>query len=382
MKILITGMNKSQCTRNHHLKQQLKIVPSHYSLYNCLVDMGHTVEQRMVEIGEDLSDYDEVFCYIAGPRQLVTTCLFNGLWAIHSRPDCIVLSDDWQLPDLFKGLHKHSTPDALLAEFILNTNKTTEEDVRPLLDQYLGAIDTLTQMKNRTLVSCFSTDHLSDEYGAHLLYQGIEYPKELIFTYNPNPYHRNRKLNAFGHIGPEAPDYVQPLIDDEDDVPARERRFNFASLVQSKTKSWLKKQGFVQNSADDESGMIGTWPVDLYGSKAESQKRLTEDEMCRVFYRDLACLMPGYSHAGSGWWRARPLQCADARCILIGDQKEMDVYYGQDFKYRGLKATDLLELSDQELTDIARAQTEAIYTLHPLDKEVQQQQIRRVLEAV
>ena len=48
MKILVTGMNKNQVTENFYLRQQLKVVPSHYSLLRCLSDMGHEVEQRFV----------------------------------------------------------------------------------------------------------------------------------------------------------------------------------------------------------------------------------------------------------------------------------------------------------------------------------------------
>ena len=55
MKILITGMNKNQCTENFYLRQQLSVVPSHYSLMRCLKDMGREVEQRLVKIGEDHS---------------------------------------------------------------------------------------------------------------------------------------------------------------------------------------------------------------------------------------------------------------------------------------------------------------------------------------
>ena len=67
MKILITGMNKNQTTKDFYLRQQLKVVPSHYSLIRCLEDMGYEVEQRLVKIGEDLSDYDKVICFLASP---------------------------------------------------------------------------------------------------------------------------------------------------------------------------------------------------------------------------------------------------------------------------------------------------------------------------
>jgi hypothetical protein len=384
MKILLTGMNKSQSVRKHYLRMQLRIVPAHYSLFNCLVAMGHEVEQREVEIGEDLSGYDEVIVYIAGPRQLVATHTFRGLWAISQRPDCILGVDDWQAPDLFKGLEKCQKWEELSCDFILGVNKTTLEEVTPHKDAYLKAIETIIARKNRMLVCAFGTSHLNDTeaYGPHLLFDAVRYPRDRIFTFNPNPYHRNRKPGDIAHEGAEDPTWKPSVLaKTTGPKPAKERRFNFASLVQSKTLKWLKKQGYTSNPIDDEAGTIGSWPVDLYGSKAESQKRLTEDEMCLVFQRDWTCLMPGYEHAGSGWWRARPLQAADAGCILIGERKELEVYYGKDFQYLSLKASDLVDMTDDELTEIAAAQKEALYRIHPLDKTVQQAELRAVLEA-
>ena len=383
-KILITGFNKNQCTRKFYLNQQLKVVPSHYSLYNCLVDMGYDVEQRIVQIGEDLSKYDEVIVFIAGPRQLVATTVYNGLWAISQRPDCILAFDDWQVPDLYKGVEKCADKNELFAQFILDVNKKTLEDVEPYADQFLAAINTITSKKNRMLVSAFSTKHLNDEenFGPHLLFGKIDYPRDRLFVYSPNPYHRNRKPGDLGHEGAEDPTFKKNPLAFSEEVKevVRERRFNFASLVQSKTQKWLKKQGYTGNPKNDEEGTISDWAVDLYGSKAETQKRLTEDQMCSIFQRDWGCLMPGYEHAGSGWWRARPLQAADAGCVLIGEPKEMMVYYN-DEQLANLTAKDIVNLSDDDLRMIANMQREALYKWHPLDKEVQQQEIGAALLA-
>ena len=91
--------------------------------------------------------------------------------------------------------------------------------------------------------------------------------------------------------------------------------------------------------------------------------------------------MPGYAHAGSGWWRARPLQVADAGAILIGERKELEVYYGKDFPYLDLRAADIVNATDEELQAIAESQREAIYRIHPLDKKIQQAEIAAVLGA-
>ena len=382
-KILITGFNKNQCTRKFYLRQQLKVVPSHYSLWNCLTDMGYEVDQREVELGEDLSGYDEVIVFIAGPRQLVATTVYKGLWAISQRPDCILAFDDWQVPDLFKGVQKCSTEKELFADFILNVNKVDRAEVHGYAKQFLQAVDVITGKKNRMLISAFRTEHCGDPeaFGPHLLFDEIQYPRDRLFVYNPNPYHRNRRPGDLAHEGAEDPTWVNPQNATLWSPPVKERRFNFASLVQSKTQKWLKKQGYTGNPKDDEAGFINGWPVDLYGSKAESQKRLTEDQMCAVFQRDWGCLMPGYEHAGSGWWRARPLQAADAGCILIGDQKELAVYYGTDFPLLGLTARDLTVASEQELEEIALAQAKALYEYHPLDANVQKTELKTVLEA-
>ena len=384
MKILITGFNANQSTRKFYLRQQLKVVPAHYSLFNCLVDMGHEVEQREVKIGEDLSGYDEVIVYIAGPRQLVATKVFNGLWAIAQRPDCILGVDDWQAPDLFKGIEKCQKWEELSADFILNVNKTTLEAVEKHKEDYLKAVATVVARKNRMLVCAFDTSHLNDaeRFGPHLLFDVVKYPRDRIYTFNPNPYHRNRKPGDVLHEGAEDPTWKAPTLKMGDSLPVtKERRFNFASLVQSKTQKWLKKQGYTGNPKNDEEGTIGSWPVDLYGSKAETQKRLTEDQMCEVFQRDWGCLMPGYEHAGSGWWRARPLQAADAGCILIGEKKELAVYYGKDNPIIELKASDLIDMSDAELAEVAMEQYRAIYKIHPLDKAIQRSEIAAILEA-
>jgi len=91
--------------------------------------------------------------------------------------------------------------------------------------------------------------------------------------------------------------------------------------------------------------------------------------------------MPGYDHAGSGWWRARPLQCAMAKSILIGEEKELRVYYGEDYPFYGLTAKDLANCSDEELLEIANTQHDFIMRVHPLDKEVQKAELQAVLTA-
>jgi len=100
--------------------------------------------------------------------------------------------------------------------------------------------------------------------------------------------------------------------------------------------------------------------------------------MCKVYAEQWGCLMPGYNHAGSGWWRARPLQLADAGSILIGEYDEMMLLYNNE-ELASLKASDIVDLSTEELASLAARQKAALYKEHPLDKTLQQKELSVIL---
>lgn len=338
MKILITGMNKQQCTENFYKTSQLKVMPSHLSLIACLRDMGHIVEQRIVTIDEDLSEYDRIICYIHNPSGFAGF-VYNGLWLINEYPDCILAFDDWQTDSIYKGLTALENPEKLFRPYVKDGHKHVPDNIEDYEKQLLNGIEIVKSKKNKMLISAFAGGNLS------LL---IDYPKELMFSFNPNPYHINLSSN------------FNPLFEEKQKV------FNFAGLIQDKTKKWLKAQN------------IGDWPLKKYGSRKDGQDRVIEPEMVNIYGQQWGILMPGYFHAGSGWWRARPLQVADSGSILIGDWKEMVLYYDDD-ELASLKASDIIKMSDKQLEDVAEAQKRAIYTTHPLDKSVTQEELGRVL---
>ena len=340
MNVLITGMNKNQCTRDFFLSQQLKVVPSHYSLIRCLEDMGHTVTQRPVVIGESLDEYDEVIVFIHNPSGFAGY-VYNALWAVTKKPNCILAFDDWQVDSIYSGLLALEDKDKLFRKYVKDTQELIPDNVESYGDIFVDAIKRIESKTNRMLISAFSGGDLG------LL---IDYPKELLFAYNPNPYHLNRQ--------PET-----SLFQDKD------RIFNFAGLMHDKTKKWFKAEGVDKHA----------WPLKQYGSRKDGQDRVTEDVMVTLYSQQWGILMPGYSHAGSGWWRARPLQVADAGSILIGEPKEMILYYGDEY-LANIRAKDIVDLSDPELELLANAQEAAIYRLHPLIKDVQKAELDACLK--
>jgi len=363
-KILITGMNKLQCAKDFYLNQQLQVVPSHYSLIRCLEDMGYEVEQRPVKLGEDLSGYDDVVVYIHS-IQAFCQFIWAGLYAVKARPDCIIAFDDWQFNQIFGAIETYQekmeeNDPGIFRDYLFDLwqGEEDKETVMSYKDDYIEACKIITSRNNRLLVSAFA--------GGDLSLLNLGWKEENVYQYNPNPYHLNRRAdNGYGTGTIDLGGFF-------DDAPVKEKKWNFASLVQEKTRKWLKLQ--------QPEGW--KWEIVYFGAKRGKYKseRKTEPEMVKVFESQWGCLMPGYFHAGSGWWRARPLQVADASSILIGDKPEMMVYY-KDEALAGLTVADVEAMSDEQLAATAKAQRDALYANHPLDKEIQKAELRKVLEA-
>jgi len=360
-RILITGMNTNQTTKDYYLRQELQVVASHYSLIRCLEAMGFEVEHRHVTVGEDLSAWDEVIVFLHSPKGYCQR-LFAGFWAVHARPDCILAFDDWQTDQimssikLFRAYFTDNNASYAFRAYTLDIQKEhyTEEFLAKHTMDFVHAIDTICSKQNRLLISAFA--------GGDIDKLRTGWPRDRIFTYNPNPYHLNRRPdNNYGRGVVDM--FGSSVVSNE----AKKREWNFSSLVQNKTRSWLDRQGV-------------TWPVNIYGGRrGENQsERVTEDTMCEIYAQQWGCLMPGYFHRGSGWWRARPLQVADAGSILVCDDDEGRVY-GE--AYVGLRARDVESKDLDGLVALARQQRDCLYSKHPLDKATERAELQAILDA-
>lgn len=363
-KILITGMNALQTRKDGFLRQELQVVPSHYSVIRVLEDLGYEVEQRPVTLGESLDKYDEVIVYIHS-IQAFCQQLYSGLYAISQRPNCIIAFDDWQIDQIYasftsylKDLNEPNS-DKPFREYLLELYQGSEDKdtIKKYISNYIDACNLVLKKNNRLLVSAFDKGDLS------LLNLGWDVNR--TFRFNPNPYHLNRSPdNNYGE-----PMGLSSFMDNTTSPEEKIKAWNFASLVQRKTRKWLNQQ------------KIEKWEINFYGARRGEeikQKRLTESDMCRVYNTQWGCLMPGYFHSGSGWWRARPLQVADAGSILVCEDKEGAVYGDA---YVGLTAQMVENMSLDELVKTARLQKESLYDKHPLDKSVTRREITAILEA-
>lgn len=367
-KFLITGMNKSQCTEEYFRQMEVQVVPSHYSLVRCLRDMGWQVEQRAVQLGEDLSGYDEVLVYLHNAQSFAHR-FYNGLYAISQRPDAILAFDDWQIRDIMLSLVKiKEDPSRIFRDYMMNfyteVNRTEGcppvDEIKSYESLYKEAFEIIGKRDNRLLISAFAGGDLRK------LFAEEDWNFNRIHTFNPNPYHLNRKPGAYGD---EVDNSLASLFSGGDDIPPAEKQlvWNFASLMSDKTKGWLASQRI-------------TWPLRKFGKRrgANKQDRVVEADMCRIYAKQWGCLMPGYYHSGSGWWRARPLQVADAGSILVCDSTEGAVY-GEE--YVGVTADQIEGLDLSGLIAKAKRQRDCLYAKHPLDTKSEQAEIQAVIDA-
>ena len=354
MKILVTGMNNLQCVENYYLRQELNVVPTQYALLAALRDMGHIVEQRYVTIGEDLKEYDKVICFIHNPAGFAGF-VYNGLWAIHVRPDCILSIDDWQADSIFAGVTT-LTPDTLFRPYIKEHHTNIPDNIEAYSSQLLNGIDIVKNMQNKMLIAGF--------LGGDISLMLPQYPKELLMTYHLNPYHLNRKPeNNFTGYDDEF--YMDDSVISSD---KKKMEWTFVSLMQSKTRKYLK-------SLD----MSGKWEINYFGAARGEFKstRLKEPEMCGAYQKNWGCLVPKYYHAGSGFWRPRVFQVADANSILMAHYDEGKLYSDAHVSYN-VKDIENMDLS--QLINVAKLQKEGLYDSQPLDKSITRKQLKAALE--
>jgi len=357
MKILITGMNSAQCIENFWLRQDLKVVNTQYSLVHALRDMGHTVEHRHVKVGESLKSYDRVIAFVHAPGGF-SRYLYNGLWAIHERPDCILSIDDWQADSIWYSLHR-LFKDPLCRPYLKDCHEDIPADIQKYEPQLLDAARRVLAMQNKMLIAAFHGGDITK-----MLWPKYEYPKNLFYTYHLQPYHLNRRPeNNF--TGDDEGVFLDSMTIDPKN---KKREWVFTSLMQGRTRKYLESMNLGKG-----------WKVNIFGGLRGQFKstRLKEPEMCNAYQQNWGCLVPKYFHSGSGFWRPRVFQVADANSILMVDDSEGRLY---SEAHVGVKPSDVEQMDLTQLIDLAKRQKEGLYDSQPLDKAVTRKQLEAVLD--
>ena len=302
--------------------------------------MGHTVDQRPVTAGEDVSKYDKVIVFLMHISPF-NTYMYGALWTISQRSDVLLAIEDWQSP---KNINTWSrdvdkTLASITNDYYVN-NVVYEKKLDPdWLPAFKDAMETIVSGERPITLPA----HLGGDY--KMLFP--EWNENQIHSWYAPAFtlHRNAGVSLF-------------------DEP-KQKVFNFAGLIQSETEKWFNR---VTENA--------TWEIKQYGSKKKNQKRLTEQEMVSTFNDHWGILMAGYWHAGSGWWRARPQQTADVGSILICEDKE-GALFGEP--YVGLTCKMLEDMDESQLEKLAKDQHDSYYDHQPMDAYITIQQVENYI---
>lgn len=328
MKILVTGITTLHCEEDYYLRQQLKVVPSEQALVRLLREMGHFVEQRAVKWGEDLDGYDRIITYLCGTDSFVCGHTSGALWTL-KRKDTLIAFDDYQVDRTVQdGTFK---PDAKWKDAFVNQMEgaTNRDELDELHFDWCK--------DRQVLIPAFSNGNLDllfaktrKKHGDWLATQNIT-----LHGYDPNPFLEGR-------------------------VP-RGRAAALAAV--SRRKQWV-----VAGLSKQNRGAMKKWkptfPVIELGGRGENGIRMPEPEAVEWFGESWLHCMPGYSHAGSGWWRSRPSQLAGHGVVCYCDPKEGAIY-GDSWVIQD--PLSLEAMSEAELESLGAAQAKEFFERHPID---------------
>jgi len=327
MRILITGITALHCKEDYYLQQQLRVVPSELALVRILRELGHTVEQRLVRWGEDLDSYDRIITYVCGTDSFVAGYTSGALWTL-KREDTLLAFDDWQTDRTIQdGTFKSDA-------------KWKEAFVKQMggLEHLREELDELHHdwCKDRHVLSpMFSNGNMDKLFTKTRKKKGewLDSQNITIHGYDPNPWLPGR------------------VPENQVDAADRKMEWIVAGLNQT-SRSYMKK-------------WKPTLPVIELGGKGANGIRMAEPDAIEWFGNYWLHGMPGYSHAGSGWWRSRPSQLAGHGVITYCDPKEGAVY-GPSWVIKDPIALE--NLSQKELADLGRQQAEEFFLRHPIDE--------------
>ena len=340
MHIFITGFTRAACTKDFHKSSSIGLCTAHYSLVKCLEDMGHTVDQRPVTAGEDVSRYDKVIVFLMHISPF-NTYMYGALWTISQRSDVLLAIEDWQSPKNINSWSRNvdGTLASITKDYYVD-NVVYEKKLDPdWIPAFKDAMETIVSGQRPITLPA----HLGGDF--KMLFP--EWNVDQIHSWYAPAFTLHRKAGV-------------TLFDEP-----KQRVFNFAGLIQSETEKWFNRV---------TEGV--TWEIKQYGSKKKQQKRLSEQEMVSTFNDHWGILMAGYWHAGSGWWRARPQQTADVGSILICEDKE-GALFGDP--YVGLTCKILEDMDESQLEKLAKDQHDSYYDHQPMDKYITIKQVENYI---
>lgn len=314
MKILLTGMTAATCGKGN----RLGIINASGLLPLMLREMGHEVDQRVVDIGEDLSVYDTIVCGVASPLSMTAGCKYPALYAISNayRAGCRLgfFVDDWRLRTIKHNFRTcQRLPSRLVRDFFKNC-RGWEWACEHIDDELLGVINAMCDRP---------------------------WPPTLVPLMSWGDYSQITQHVPEGSMRPFDPScYVAPVTWD---TTHKERRWVDAALI-------AKGQGA-------ELTCEVTWPRVEFMSGRDGNK-IPETEVVRHCASARGVISRTHREIdGSGWWRVRYIYAAQTRCVLAANSRRELMGLGDAYV---ADIPTVEAMTDAELDDAAAAQREAL----------------------
>lgn len=325
MKILMTGMTARQCKKTeNYLFDMFEIFKTYGE------QLGHTIDWRKVELGEDLSQYDMAVVAV-GPIHSLSARV-HGLQTMYvmSQLPCAVYFDDWQVYATVTGFRYIATK----FDFFINKKAGGQnffvkppEELKKYEEQIVSAGTAFTNgdhRKHKLVFPLFNWGNI--DHVLKLIPQNKDFGT-VAMRFDPSP-----ELLNQGYA-----------VEKEIDHSKKKREWFLPTLLDH--TPWIKRQKV-------------EWPVNWIGNKKKTGVKVNEREVFHLAESYWGYLSPSYHHDGCGWYRTRFIYSALNECILLTgprDQKEL----GDNFSI----SNKVESCSDEVLKSIALDQKHTIMSM-------------------
>jgi hypothetical protein len=369
MKILMTGFTALQINTEKRVIQKID-VPAFIA--KALVELGHEVDWRRVDTGEDLSGYDLAWVNLAPMHSLNGRHgAMGSLYTMSSGIPCVGFFDDWQFSAVFNGAKALvRRPDVLYKYLLVGTEHRGDEGATYFSREEIeNAVARIAEKDPAAAKKCgieryymLDTDEKIRPYEKQLVQAADDFldrrwaagmvPVCPMYAFGDRSLVRKRMPKGVGPIEALDPSAVvnDTLAGVVPASPAdKTRTWVLGALMPHDT--WLEKKQ-------------PAWPVEIVGSrklirKMGGQRFATEQEVLEFYNKHWGIMSPPYMHAGSGWWRSRFIYAAHIGSVLVTDKGEGSPL-GDAYK---ISISDVEAMTEQELEDTALAQRKALMPL-------------------
>lgn len=322
MKILLTGFTQRMVNSQ---KLRYDYLTSVYLLKDALLELGHEVEHRTVQFGENLHDFDLALVGIGPPRSFTARHIVGSSWAAQSARRVLFYCDDWSIANMGTSIR------TTVKSFDKYLKWFTENLGQPITDVESKSVQAMLQ-DMLYMAPNFPLLAPMFPWGRHKSLLEDNLPEVKLIPWDPTPLVHEL---AFAKVEPEA-----------------------------KKKQWVCAT--LQNHDDWVADQHCSWPVRWMGNRRKGEDYKPENEVVQEYADSWGVLCPRYNRSGSGWWRVRYQWAAMTRSVLRCDRS--DSCYMGDPHQQPLHSIEARGVG--ELAALAEAQAEWFYAKTSTKKEL------------